>query len=134
MKTTNRRKFLLSTILLGAGLAATAYPLNKLKKNQLAHHVFFRLKNPESKADIDQLIVGIRTLKKIGAVNRLHVGVLASTEKRDVVDTNWQVSELLFFDDADAQKIYQSHPIHLAFIKNYSHLWAGVIVYDVQEM
>ena len=134
MKTSNRRKFLLSAILLGGGLAVTASPISRLKKNQLAHHVFFRLKNPESKADIDQLIKGIRTLKKIEVVNRLHVGVLASTEKRDVVDTNWQVSELLFFDDSEAQKIYQTHPIHLAFIKDYSHLWAGVVVYDVQEM
>ena len=63
----------------------------------------------------------------------LHVGVLASTEKRDVVDTSWSVSELIFFSDLAGQATYQTHPLHLEFIKNCSHLWAKVVVYDAVE-
>jgi Stress responsive A/B Barrel Domain len=92
--------------------------------------MFFWLKNPGSIEDRDKLVEGVKTLSKIETVRELRVGVVASTEKRDVVDNSWGVSELMFFSDVAAQAAYQSHPIHLEFIKIYSHLWEKVIVYD----
>jgi hypothetical protein len=133
MKTSSRRKFLVTTTLMGTGLAAAALPVSAVASKQLVHHVFFWLKNPDSKEDRDKLVEGLHSLAKIETIRNLHVGVLASTEKRDVVDTSWQVSELMFFDDLAGQATYQSHPLHLAFIKNYSHLWAKVVVYDAME-
>ena len=130
-----RRKFLTVAATMAAGTAASAIPLNSPKdKKVLVHHVFFWLKNPDSIADRDKLVEGVKTLEKIESIRQIHVGVLASTEKRDVVDTSWQVSELMFFDDAAGQKIYQDHPVHQAFIKNYGHLWSKVIVYDAQDV
>jgi len=135
MKKIIRRKFLTVAAAMAAGTAASAIPLNSPKdKKVLVHHVFFWLKNPDSIADRDKLVEGVKTLEKIESIRQIHVGVLASTEKRDVVDTSWQVSELMFFDDAAGQKIYQDHPIHQAFIKNYGHLWAKVVVYDAQDV
>ena len=131
MKTTSRRKFIAAASLLGTGTAlAAAIPAQIPEKKPLIHHVFFWLKNPDSSSDLDKLVEGIKTLGKIETIRKLHVGLLASTEKRDVVDTSWQVSELLFFDDLHGQATYQSHPIHLSFIEKYSHLWSKVIVYD----
>jgi hypothetical protein len=130
-----RRKFLTVVAALTAGSAAAAVPLRSKKdKMQLVHHVFFWLKNPDAVEDRDKLVEGVKTLAKIETIRKIHVGVLASTEKRDVVDTSWQVSELMFFDDTVGQKTYQDHPIHQAFIKNYGHLWAKVVVYDVAEV
>lgn len=129
----SRRKFLATTTLLGTGLAASALPVPAPEKKQLVHHVFFWLKNPDSKEDRDKLVEGLQTLSRIETIRKLHIGVLASTEKRDVVDTSWQVSELMFFDDLAGQAAYQSHPIHLAFVKNYGNLWSKVIVYDAME-
>jgi hypothetical protein len=106
---------------------------NQQNRPPLVHHVFFWLKNPGSKEDRDKLVEGVKTLKNIPTVKELHVGVVASTEKRDVVDNSWGVSELMFFDDLQGQATYQSHPIHLEFIKNYGHLWEKVVVYDVME-
>jgi hypothetical protein len=60
----------------------------------MIHHVFFWLKTPSSKADRDQLIAGLNTLRAIDVVQQLHIGVPASTEKRDVVDNSYDVSEL----------------------------------------
>ena len=102
-------------------------------KKLLLHQVFFWLKNPDSIEDREQLVKGIRCLAAIETVFRLHVGLLASTEKRDVVDTSWQVSELLFFKDTKGQKEYQDHPLHHAFIDTCSHLWSRVLVYDAVE-
>jgi len=96
----------------------------------IVHHVFFWLKNPGSQPDRDELIKGVKTLSGIETVKHMHVGIVASTEKRDVVDNSWDVSELLFFDDLAGQAIYQTHPIHLEFVNKYSHLWETVVVYD----
>lgn len=132
MNTTNRRTFLGTAAALAAGTAAAAAipATNMEKKYPIVHHVFFWLKNPDSKEDRDQLIAGVKTLVKIETVRDLRVGVVASTEKREVVDSSWAVSELIFFSDLTGQATYQDHPIHQEFIKNCSHLWEKVVVYD----
>jgi hypothetical protein len=134
MKKNNRRKFLGMAAVMGAGTLAAKAGVSADNKKPLAHHVFFWLKNPSSIEDRDKLVEGVKTLKKIPTVKEIHVGVLASTEKRDVVDTSWQVSELMFFSDVAGQATYQTHPIHLEFVKNYSHLWEKVVVYDAMEV
>ena len=100
----------------------------------LLHHVFFWLKNPGSEADRNKLAEGLATLRGIPTIKQLHIGFLASTEKRDVVDTSWDVSELMFFENPEGQKVYQDHPIHQAFVTNYSHLWQKVVVFDAQDI
>jgi hypothetical protein len=102
----------------------------KKKKPQLVHHVFFWLKDPNSAADRNKLIEGIKALGSIKQVRQIHVGVPADTEKRDVVDNSYSVSELLFFDSTEDQKIYQDHALHQKFIQEHSMLWDKVVVYD----
>jgi hypothetical protein len=109
-------------------------PVSPMPKKQVVHHVFFWLKDPNSAADRDKLVEGVKTLSHIEVVREIHVGILAQTEKRDVVDQSWQVSELIFFDDLAGQSTYQSHPIHQGFIKDYGHLWQKVVVYDAMEV
>jgi hypothetical protein len=134
MQSSNRRKFIGTVAALAAGSSLAAMPVKKAEKRPpLVHHVFFWLKNPQSKEDRDKLVEGVKTLSKIETVKELHVGIVASTEKRDVVDNSWAVSELMFFNDVQGQATYQQHPVHLEFIKNYGHLWEKVIVYDVME-
>ena len=126
----SRRKFVAVATLLPLGLSAM-----EIKKDnpRLVHHVFFWLKDPSSTADHDKLVAGVKGLKKIPTIKMLHVGVPASTEKRDVVDNSYHVSELMFFDNVEDQKVYQDHPIHQQFIKDHSMLWDKVVVYDVME-
>jgi hypothetical protein len=131
----NRRKFIGASIALGAGMAASALPLAKqLDTKVLIHHVFFWLKSPSSKEDLKKLIVGLKTLENIESVRKIHIGVPASTEKRDVVDNSYSASEILYFDDTAGQKIYQDHPIHKKFVEDCSGLWQKVIVYDAIDV
>lgn len=133
--TTTRRDFMTTTAMAGAALMAgnaVAKPATgQSPMPKLLHHVFFWLKNPDSQADRDQLIAGIKTLAAIETVRCFHVGVPASTEKREVVENSYQVSELLGFDDVVGQDAYQIHPIHQQFVKDHEHLWSKVVVYDV---
>ena len=129
MTKSTRRSFIAKTSLLALGAATTTWAASPAKL-MLIHHVFFWLKNPTSKEDQAKLIEGVKSLSKIETIRQLYIGVPASTEKRDVVDNSYAVSELIFFDDVAGQNIYQDHPIHKKFIADYSHLWEKVVVYD----
>src|SRR5687767_7468706 len=100
MEKQTRRTFVASAIALGASTAATAMPtMEKQDKKHLVHHVYFWLKNPNSKEDVNKLIEGLNTLKEIKQLKLAKIGLPASTEKRDVVDNSYSVSWLNFFDD-----------------------------------
>lgn len=132
MSKENLRKSIATAASLSSDTAASAEPSKKARnKKQVIHHVFFWLKNPGSKEDLDKLLAGLKTLKKIETIRKMHIGVPASTEIRPVVDSTFSASELMFFDDLAGQKIYQDHPIHQKFIQECSNLWDKVIVYDV---
>jgi hypothetical protein len=140
MSTTNRRKFIATTATVAAGtMVASAMPsiikttTTMTNRYPIVHHALFWLKNPASKEDRDMLVAGVKSLGKIETIKELHVGVVASTEKRDVVDNSWAVSEVMFFANLADQATYQSHPIHQEFIKSHSHLWEKVIVYDAVD-
>lgn len=132
MKKTTRRKFLTGATLLAAGSATRAMTMNA--ENQLVHHVFFWLKNPDSKEDLKKLIEGINSLRKIETLKLLKIGVPAATIKRDVIDDSYSVSELTFFDSIKDQDVYQDHPVHKKFVENYSSLWKKVVVYDSMDI
>jgi hypothetical protein len=137
MKKHTRRTFIATAATLTASavtVSALSIPMETKEKKQLAHHVFFWLKNPTSTQDRDKLIEGLKTLRKIESVKKLHIGIPASVEKRDVVDNSYQVSELMFFDDVEGQNQYQVHPLHTKFVTDYSHLWSKVVVYDAMEV
>ena len=123
------RRLLLSSGL-AAGLGAATPAAAASGAAPLIHHVFFWLKTPGSKADRDLLIAGLNTLRAIQTVQQLHIGVPAATEKREVVDNSYDVSELMFFASLEDQKLYQDHPLHLKFVKDCGHLWRKVVVYD----
>jgi hypothetical protein len=128
---TTRRTFLATAATLGAAAAVSAAAMaTKPTLPKLVHHVFFWLKHPGSKEDLAQLLAGICGLAQIETVRSIHVGVPASTEKRDVVENSYSVSELLTFDDVAGQDIYQAHPLHKKFVAECSRLWSKVVVYD----
>jgi hypothetical protein len=128
---TSRRKFIASASLLTLGATTTPAMSQEIKKEgNLTHHVFFWLNHPESKEDRDELIKGLQTLKEIETVRSLYIGIPAETTQRDVIDSSYSVSELIFFNDVAGQNGYQDHPIHHKFIEACAHLWKKVVVYD----
>lgn len=133
MLNSSRRKFIAGTVLMG--LAGKIFGQDRLKpkvkETMIVHHVFFWLKNAGNEADRAKLLEGLRTLAAVKHVSKLQVGIPASTEKREVVDNSYDVSELMYFESLEAQAAYQKDPIHLKFVENYSHLWAKVVVYDM---
>ena len=114
--------------------AAASIPASKASIPPVVHHVFFWLKNPDSKEDLARLLAGLRTLGGIDTVRGIHIGVPADTEQRGVVDGSYSASEILFFDDVAGQDAYQVHPIHKQFVADCEHLWDRVVVYDAKAV
>jgi hypothetical protein len=133
-----RRDLIVAATALAAGVvaagsrAATSTLASKASFPPVVHHVFFWLRNPDSKEDLAKLLAGLRTLAGIDTVRGIHIGVPAETEQRGVVDGSYSASELLFFDDVAGQNAYQVHPIHKQFVADCEHLWQRVVVYDVK--
>lgn len=130
MQSFNRRQFTATAS--GAARAPDTHgPSETPKSPQVVHHVFFWLKNAGSAEDAKLLIEGLKTLTGITEIRQLLIGTPASTEKREVVDNSYDVSELMYFDNVKDQDAYQVHPIHKAFVERYGHLWVKVVVYDM---
>jgi hypothetical protein len=130
MKKQTRRSFVATAAAMGASTLAMGTSIESKEKKQLVHHVYFWLKNPDSKEDLNKLIEGLTSLKGIKQLRVAKIGIPASTEKRDVVDNSYSVSWLNIFDDVKAHDEYQVHPVHVKFVDNYKHLWEKVVVYD----
>jgi len=98
-------------------------------KNIFIHHVFFWLKNIDNIADRDLLAEGLLKLSEVKTIQRFHIGKPADTN-RDVIERGYALSWFAEFKNAEDQASYQTDPIHLKFIEDYSYLWSKVIVYD----
>ena len=97
--------------------------------NTFIHHVYFWLKNPESKEDLQKLIAGLEALSTVPEIKLFHIGTPAATD-REVIDNTYAVSWLNIFETSHDQDVYQTHALHLKFIEDCSHLWSKVKVYD----
>ena len=98
-------------------------------KTGFVHTVFFWLKNPESAADKAQLKAGLHSIAAIDGIKTAYIGEPAATN-RGVIDASYTLSLTFIFDNKEDEAVYQTHPIHLAFVEACKHLWERVVVYD----
>lgn len=114
-----------------AGLIAPELSVNKAPKNAFAHHVFFWLKNPDNKADHDQLLSALKALKQIEVVKYAHIGAPSVNDfDKPVTDASYSFSVLLLFESKKDEETYLYHPLHKKFGADNHHLWSKVMVYD----
>ncbi|WP_234733699.1 Dabb family protein [Tellurirhabdus bombi] len=125
MKEQSRRAFVKSSVVAGLG---ASLPVSAAK-TLFVHHVYFYLKNPNSADDKAKLLEGLNKLAKVPTIKFVHIGTPATTN-RDVIVRDYSISWLCFFDSLEEEEVYQKHPIHLKFVKDYSSLWEKVAVYD----
>lgn len=135
MKKPTRRQFISDTgktVMAGSLLLTTNPSENKEMKNVFVHHVFFWLKNADSKEDLDKLVAGLKKLSAVKTIKQFHIGK-ASDTRRDVIDSSYSISWLTLFDNKADQDSYQEDPIHKKFVEECSSLWQKVVVYDTVD-
>ena len=96
--------------------------------NVFIHHVFFWLKE-NNESNRQQLVEGLQKLSSAKTIKQFHIGVPANTS-REVIESTYNVSWMILFESAADQDSYQVDPVHLDFVKECSHLWQKVTVFD----
>ena len=130
MKKSSRRRFLGNmTLSLPFASLLTSRTIFAQKKGMFIHHVYFWLKDSGNKEDKAKLIEGLKKLSKVKTIKNFYIGQPAAT-RRQVIDSSYDVSWLLFFDNPADQDSYQTDPVHLKFVEDCSSLWQKVVVYD----
>jgi hypothetical protein len=115
--------------LLGAGMAL-APRAGEAAGRVFAHDVYFTLR--ESTPETRQALVDACETYLSGHDGALlfAAGTRARDMKRDVNDTDFDVSLHIHFESAEAHAAYQEHPRHQEFIGAMSANWKTVRVFD----
>lgn len=136
MANTSRRKFISNSGKMAVGAGLLTFDTNKKQmdaENIFVHHVYFYLNNPNSKEDLNELLNGLKGMKKIKNYKLVHIGKPADTN-RPVIEKSYAISWLCIFESKEEQEKYQVDPIHLDFIEKCKHLWSKVVVYDSVDL
>jgi hypothetical protein len=96
----------------------------------LTHQVYFWLKEPDNLDAQAKLKKGLERLLTVETMHSGHIGIPAATPARDVVDHSYSFAYYTTFVTLQDHEVYQTHPIHLEFVRTCEHLWAKVQVYD----
>jgi hypothetical protein len=98
----------------------------------LSHIVVFWLKDELTADQRAAFRNGLETLKGIEAARGVYVGAPAATGDRPVIDKSYSLAVTVLFDSIADHDIYQVHPLHQAFLKQFSTFWSRVAVYDYE--
>lgn len=98
--------------------------------SQLAHHVFFTLRDPSDEAT-DRLVAAChRYLDGHDGVVYFAAGRRTPDLQREVNDTQFHVSLHVVFRDRATHDAYQTSARHQQFIEEQKPFWAQVRVFD----
>ena len=92
----------------------------------------FWLKPGLSVEEIDRFKGFFEQLKTISSVASFTYGRAAGTEKREVVDNSFSYAMFAEFATLQDHESYQTDPVHLNAIEEYSKYWEKVVVHDTQ--
>ncbi|MGL6269565.1 MAG: Dabb family protein [Chitinophagaceae bacterium] len=125
----DRKTFIQQSAMGALGVLVAPKNDHSMQKNLFVHHVYFWLKEPQSKEAAAKLVEGLEGLSKVKTIQMFHIGKPADTN-REVIERSYAISWLVLFKDKADQDSYQIDPIHLKFVEQYSYLWSKVVVYD----
>ena len=110
-------------------IAGSAYLCRKIQLHMLVHHVLFWLKADTTEAQKTAFRKGLESLEKVETIQSFHVGTPAPIE-RAVVDVTYTFSLVVSFNDLAGHDVYQTHPVHLAFLEEFRPFFEKVVIYD----
>ncbi|MCY7352244.1 MAG: Dabb family protein [Cytophagaceae bacterium] len=93
------------------------------------HVVLFYLKKGLSPEEVVQFETGVSSLGTIDGLINFNIGKPADTD-RPIIDKSYDYCELTVFADQATHDVYQEAEIHLKFIRECSHLWERVVIFD----
>jgi hypothetical protein len=98
----------------------------------LVHTVYFWLRSDLSADQRAEFRRGVESLGGIPSVEKLYVGTPAATARRPLIDSSYSFALTVILKDVAAHDLYQTDPIHLAFIAACKPYWTRVQIYDAE--
>jgi hypothetical protein len=98
----------------------------------LAHHVFFWLKPEITEEQKSEFKQGLESLVGVETATSVIVGTPVPSIDRPVVDKTYSFSLLVLFNDLAGHDVYQTHPVHKAFLETFKTYWDKVVIYDAE--
>lgn len=98
----------------------------------LTHHVLFWLKPETTEEQKAAFKKGLESLSGVETAQAVYVGTPVTEINRPVVDTTYSFSLLVIFNDLAGHDVYQTHPVHKAFLENFKTWWDKVVIYDAK--
>jgi len=98
----------------------------------LSHIVVFWLKEDLSDAQCSAFQEGLESLKAIEVARGVYIGVPAKTGDRSIIDKSYSFALTVLFDTIRDHDVYQVHPLHLGFLKQFGSFWSRVLIYDYE--
>ena len=95
----------------------------------LVHSVYFWLKPGLGEDEFAAFRKGLESLSGIESAEAVFVGTPAETD-RPVIDRSYTFGLTVLLADMAAHDAYQVHPLHKAFLENFSQDWDRVLIYD----
>lgn len=96
----------------------------------LAHSVYFWLKEDLTAEQRNAFRKGLESLQGIPCAEVVYIGTPAPTTKRPVIDDTYSFGLIVVCPDIAGHDTYQTHPLHQAFVKEFSSFWNRVAIYD----
>ncbi|WP_162342178.1 Dabb family protein [Cyclobacterium salsum] len=125
-----RRKFMAALSAIGLGAGIPFQSKSNPQSTMIVHQVFFWLHHPEK--DMQAVWEGCKKIASTKSVKDYQLGKPAGTTRREVVDHSFHISLTVYFDNLEAHDLYQTDPIHLAFVDDHKDKWSQVKVYDFE--
>lgn len=131
----NRLFKLFLPLLFFSAIGTTSLKAQERIQSDFVHTVFFWFKNPDNAEERKLFETSLKKfLESSEYIKSVHVGTPADTEKRPVVDQSYTYCLSVIFESKDDHDKYQVEEVHQVFIKESSHLWEKVIVYDSESI
>ena len=96
----------------------------------LIHAVYFWLRRDLTAAERASFREGVESLGKCASLKFFHVGTVADTTRRPIIDTTYDFALVTGFENIAGEAAYQVDPIHLKFIADHNTKWVKVTIYD----
>lgn len=94
------------------------------------HNVFFWLKEPNNAEDCLKFENALQKFLQVSIYTKTSAITKPAHTNREVVDNSYTYALLVSFETNENHDLYQQEEAHQQFLKEASHLWEKVQIYD----
>lgn len=101
-----------------------------MENNNFYHNVFFWLKEPNNAQDCLVFTTALQKFLEASIYPTTAVITKPAYTQREIVNNSYTYGLLVSFENKEKHDLYQAEEAHQLFLKEASHLWEKVQIFD----